>query len=74
MTFEPPRKGAEAPKAIKKITNANRAVNGSDVSQVKAQMNRGVDGGNFREDVNVDGAIDSADVALVKSRTGNSVP
>jgi len=55
-------------------TGSNDAVNGSDVAQVKAEMNRPVDSGNFREDVNADGTINSADVALVKSRTGNSVP
>jgi hypothetical protein len=33
-----------------------------------------VTGTNFREDVNIDGAITSADVSLVKSDVGHTLP
>ncbi len=55
-------------------TNGNRVVNASDIVQVKGRVGLPVSNANFRDDLNVDGAISSADVALVKSRTGNSVP
>jgi hypothetical protein len=33
-----------------------------------------VSASNFREDLNVDGFLDSADIALVKSKSGNTLP
>ena len=31
-------------------------------------------GSNFREDVNLDGSINSADIGLVKSKSGTALP
>lgn len=55
-------------------TNANKAVNASDIAQTKGQLGAAVSAANFREDVNADGGFSSSDVALVKSHLGASVP
>jgi len=55
-------------------TNANKAVNASDISQTKVQVGTNVTATNFRTDVNVNGSINASDVSLVKSRSGLSVP
>lgn len=55
-------------------TSGNKTVNASDIAQTKAQVGAVVTGANFREDVNVSGTLTSADVSLVKSKLGNSVP
>jgi hypothetical protein len=55
-------------------TNANRAVNSSDVSQVKSQGGTPVTSTNFREDVTVDGSINSSDISIVKIHVGTAVP
>ena len=54
-------------------TNADANVDGTDVSQTKAQSGKPASavGSVFREDVNVDGFVDGTDVALVKSRSGS---
>ncbi len=54
-------------------TNANSAVNATDVAQTKGQLGVPVDASNFRTDVNANGAINGTDVALVKSHSGESV-
>jgi len=55
-------------------TNANGAVNASDVSQTKSQSGAVVGAGNFREDVNANGSINAGDIALVKSKVGTALP
>jgi len=55
-------------------TGGNKTVSASDVAQTKAQSGVAVTGANFREDVAVNGSIGAADIALVKSSSGHSVP
>ena len=55
-------------------TSGNKTVNASDIAQTKGQVGIGITSANFREDVNADGSTTASDVALVKSRNGNSVP
>jgi len=55
-------------------TSGNRAVNATDVAQVKSQVGSPVTSSNFREDVTVNGVIGASDVGLVKSDVGHSVP
>jgi hypothetical protein len=56
-------------------TNQSGGVSGADVAQTKAQSGAPVTGANFRLDVNASGGnIGAADVALVKSKSGNVLP
>jgi hypothetical protein len=55
-------------------TNANGAVNSSDIAQTQSQSGQPVTIDNFREDVNVNGAINSSDIALVQSQSGTALP
>ena len=55
-------------------TNGDKTVNGSDVSQTRGQVGMPVTITNFREDVQVNGAINNADVKLVKSHRGATLP
>jgi subtilisin family serine protease len=55
-------------------TTGDKTVNNSDVTQTRGQVGLPVTGSNFREDVNDDGAITSADVSLVKSDLGHTLP
>jgi hypothetical protein len=55
-------------------TNANRAVNSSDISQTKAQSGMAADATNFRTDVTVNGLINSSDISIVKSKSGTALP
>jgi hypothetical protein len=55
-------------------TNGDKTVNNSDVRQTRGQVGLPVTASNFREDVNVDGAITSKDVSLVRSNLGHSLP
>lgn len=52
----------------------NKTVNGTDVSQTKAQSGMPVTSSNFRTDVTANGSITGTDVSLVKSRSGFGVP
>ena len=54
--------------------NANRVVDKPDQQQIKGQANQPVTGANFRDDVNADGQIKSADANLVKTNKGHSIP
>jgi len=54
-------------------TDASRAVNGTDVSQVKAESGQPVTAANFRKDVNSNGSINGTDVGIVKSTSGSSL-
>jgi hypothetical protein len=55
-------------------TNANGAVNSTDVSQTKSQSGAVLSQANFRTDVTANGAINSSDVSVVKSKSGTAVP
>ena len=55
-------------------TNANDAVNSSDVSQTKAQSGTVPTASTFRTDVTVNGLINSSDVSTVKSKSGTALP
>src|SRR4029077_18162102 len=57
-------------------TNADGSVDGTDVSQTKAQSGNAAAaaGSVFREDINLDGFIDGTDVSFVKSRSGDHIP
>jgi hypothetical protein len=55
-------------------TTGDKTVNGSDVTQTRGQVGKSVTGANFREDVTVDGAITFADVRLVRSDVGHTLP
>lgn len=53
---------------------ADKSVNNSDVSLTKGQVGMTVTSANFREDVNANGTISSADVRQVKTNVGHSLP
>ena len=55
-------------------TTGSTMVDASDISQVKSVAGSPVDGTNFREDVTVNGDINSSDVALTKSKSGTALP
>jgi hypothetical protein len=55
-------------------TTGDKTVNNADVTQTRGQVGLPVTGSNFRENVKVDGAITSADVSLVRSDIGHSLP
>ncbi|MEP7015244.1 MAG: dockerin type I domain-containing protein [Verrucomicrobiota bacterium] len=55
-------------------TNANDAVNASDVAQTKSQIGLTISTTNFREDTNANGAINASDVSQIKGNIGKSVP
>ena len=55
-------------------TTADKRVTNSDVTQTRGQVGQPVTGSNFREDVKVDGAINNADLTLVRSDVGHSLP
>jgi len=54
--------------------NANRVVDKPDQQQIKGQANQPVTSANFRDDVNADGQIKTADANLVKTNKGHSIP
>lgn len=55
-------------------TNSNRAVNSTDVGEVKTNSGQTTNGGNFRTDVTPNGVINSSDVSLTKTNSGTSLP
>jgi hypothetical protein len=55
-------------------TNGDKTVNNPDVRQTRDQVGQPVTESNFREDANVNGAITSTDVSLVRSNVGHSLP
>lgn len=55
-------------------TNANGAVNNTDVSQAKSASGQTTNAGNFRSDVTVNGAINSSDVGTIKPQSGTLLP
>lgn len=54
--------------------NANRAVNASDISAVKANIGNTAKESRFMFDINADGSITQADVNMVKARSGSALP
>jgi hypothetical protein len=55
-------------------SNANGAVNSTDVAQTKGRLGLALDSINFRSDVNANGVINSADISQVKSLLGTGLP
>jgi subtilisin family serine protease len=55
-------------------TTGNRAVNSSDVGQVKAQSGNPTNSSNVRLDVNANGDVNATDISLVKANSGNQIP
>ena len=55
-------------------TTGSKTVNATDVTQTKGQSGTTLTSANFRQDVNVSGSITASDVAVVRSRSGFSVP
>ena len=55
-------------------TTGDKTVSNSDVAQTRGQVGVAVTASNFREDVKVNGAITSADVSLVRSDVGHTLP
>ncbi len=55
-------------------TNGDKTVSNPDVAQTRAQVGMAVTASNFREDVKVNGGINTADVQLVRSDLGHSLP
>jgi hypothetical protein len=55
-------------------TTANRVVNSGDITQTKSAAGQSLTTLNFREDVTVDGSINSSDISLVKLDSGTGLP
>ena len=55
-------------------TNANGAVNSSDIAQTQSQSGQAVTSANFRQDVTVNGLLNSSDIAFVQSKSGTALP
>ncbi len=55
-------------------TTGDKTVNNSDVAQTRGQVGVAVTASNFREDVKVNGGITTADVRLVRSDVGHTLP
>ena len=55
-------------------TNSNGAANASDISQTKSQSGQTTTETNFRTDMTVSVAINSSEIALVKSKSGTPLP
>jgi hypothetical protein len=55
-------------------TTGDKTVNNPDVTQTRGQVGLPVSASNFREDVTIDGANTSADVSLVRSDVGHTLP
>lgn len=47
---------------------------GNNTSQTKSQSGIAVGNSNFREDVNIDGFVDSVDASFVKAESGTTLP
>ncbi len=54
--------------------DASRLVAAADKTLVRGQINQTVTSANFREDVNADGQIKSADVQVDNANRGHSIP
>jgi hypothetical protein len=54
--------------------DANRIVASPDRNLVRGQINQPVTSANFREDLNADGRIKSADTQIVRNNLGHSIP
>jgi hypothetical protein len=55
-------------------TNGNRTVNAADVAQANGHVGQDVDATNFRSDVNANGSINASDTAIIKQKSGTSLP
>ena len=55
-------------------TTGSGLVNGSDISQTKAQSGQPVGAGNFRSDFNTSNSINASDIGQVKAQSGTLLP
>jgi len=55
-------------------TNANGAVNTTDIGQVKSNSGQALSTTNFRSDVTPNGSINTSDIGTVKSASGTELP
>jgi hypothetical protein len=55
-------------------TNNSRSVTPDDVSLTQSKVGQTTNGTNFREDVDLTGAINSTDVTQVQSKVGTGLP
>jgi CSLREA domain-containing protein len=55
-------------------TNNNRSVTSNDVSLTQSKVGQAVSKTTFREDVNLDGVLNTTDVNLVQSKVGTKLP
>ncbi|HEX4858464.1 MAG TPA: hypothetical protein VFV17_05555 [Usitatibacteraceae bacterium] len=54
--------------------NGSRAVDGADISVIRARTGQATNTTNFRGDFNSSGAIDAGDISTVRARSGNTLP
>ncbi len=54
--------------------NGSRAVTRNDVRLIRDDKNQGVNSGNFREDITLNGVVDKPDRDAVKATRGHSIP
>lgn len=55
-------------------SSGNGSVSSGDIAQVKLNVGKLIDSTNFRTDLNASGTINAADITLVKSMAGTSLP
>ena len=55
-------------------TTGDAKVNSSDITQTKSASGHTLTASNFREDVMVNGMVDSSDLSVVKSKSGTALP
>ncbi len=54
--------------------NADGSVGSGDIGQIKSFSGQAVEGGNFRNDIVANGAINSSDLSIAKLKSGNMLP
>ena len=55
-------------------TNKSRSVDSADVTLTQSKSGQATNSTNFREDVTLDGSINSTDIQLVQSKVGTKLP
>jgi len=59
---------------LKADVNGNRVVDTPDKNQISADRNQTVNGTNFRDDINLSGVVDRADLMAVRANRGHILP
>ena len=55
-------------------TTGDSSVGSSDIAQTKSAAGSALNATNFRNDINLSGAVNTSDIGLVKSKSGHSLP